>query len=162
MLATAEVTYACSCSRNKPEYFYKDADAIFTGKIVEINGSKLTFEVEKSWKLITTNKITVTDIGELSCKPIYSIGENLLLYANGNKDALQIHMCAVFQANEEEHLAYLKDKPTLPMEKPEVQTEKSKSQTENIAGNYQSQIIAACIIVLLFVGIGFLIKTFRK
>lgn len=121
------------------------------------------FEVEKSWKLITTNKITVTDIGEGSCKPIYSIGKNLLIYADRSQDALQIHMCGgLFQSNDEEHLAYLKDKSTLSVEKPEVEPEKSKSQIVNIVGNYQSQIITVCMIVLLFLGAVFLIKKFRS
>ena len=97
----ASITLACSCSvsKNKTETqlindALTDSNAVFSGKVIKIielktpagkpSGSvEVKFEAQKSWKGVTTDKISVftTKIG-WHCGYPFKTGKRYLVYAN--------------------------------------------------------------------------------
>jgi hypothetical protein len=154
VLFMASNTFACSCPKSSPQDYFQKAAAVFMGKVIQTDGRDITFEVEKSWKLVTTDQIIVRDIGEGSCEWGFKVGEKYLMYASKHNDILTTHMCGGTEmfGLAGEQLAFLQGKSTIPL------IEKPKVNNAGVSRNYFKEILIACAIVMLFLGIGFFVR----
>jgi len=113
LLLNANGVMACSCLRssiNTEENFrreaatsLREADAVFSGEIVEMDNLTLKFKVERLWKgefkdgvSIVTGAIRSGDGFILSsmCDYKFELGKKYLVYANGSKDKLKASKCS--------------------------------------------------------------------
>jgi hypothetical protein len=85
--AGASSVYACECAgRGSPRKELRQAGAVFTGEIVQVVPVEhstrylIKFKVEKFWKGVGGEFITVTSLGGL-CGIPFSVGEGWLVYA---------------------------------------------------------------------------------
>ena len=94
-----EPAYGCSCSFQSPNEALKNADAVFMGKVIgfisdpsgSITGAE--FDVQKSWKGNSENKVAVSSWANTSCYYEFSLNETYVVYANG-KESLSTHLCS--------------------------------------------------------------------
>ena len=100
LVGSAGTSLACTCMhlRGDPAGAFKTAAAVFAGKVIEItegessmpaSGVKelaVKFRVEKSWKLIRDDEITVFTVNTSNlCGLPFRVGERYLVYAHGGK-----------------------------------------------------------------------------
>lgn len=104
------MTYACSCVATpvEPLESLEMSSAVFVGKVVAIKEpkgkiissadyTKVTFEVDSSWKGVKSDKISLfTEMSSASCGYMFTEGENYLVYAGKMMDSgkLGVSMCS--------------------------------------------------------------------
>ena len=93
---SASVTAACECYSDSNEKMFRQAKAIFVGKLVSVGTDRiqkegysplhtLTFDVEKKWKDATTQKITLSTNSSNMCSAFeFREGKEYLLYVQKN------------------------------------------------------------------------------
>lgn len=87
---------ACSCANTSADALFQKAEAVFVGKVLNVEGNKVTFEVEKSWKHVRTRRVAVYDTGEGSCQAAYKAGDRMIVHASVRDGRLDTHMCMGF------------------------------------------------------------------
>lgn len=104
LLGASDVS-ACSClmdniqsTGKKVNAAYKQATAVFYGKVTEVNRQEETvivkFKVEKSWKGLNTGEVIVrTAENSAMCGFNFEVGGNYLVYTGGAVDNLQTNIC---------------------------------------------------------------------
>lgn len=103
---SAREIFACSCVLNEAppaeqvKKAYKEATAVFSGKVVEVVRDpdvffvKVKLRVEKSWKNKFTDEVTITTASNsAACGFNFEVGEKYLLYTRGERDNLQTDIC---------------------------------------------------------------------
>jgi hypothetical protein len=102
---TDNEVYACSCAGGNITEKLERSDAVFTGRVIEIGGTKngdigklrkYTFEVDQAWKgQITKNtSIYSYDGGEASCGYKFKDNESYLVYSYlGTDGELETNFC---------------------------------------------------------------------
>lgn len=100
LVGSASTSLACTCMhlRSDPAGAFTAAAAVFAGKVIEItegessmpeSGVKelaVRFRVEKSWKLIRKDEITVFTVNTSNlCGIPFRVGERYLVYAHARK-----------------------------------------------------------------------------
>jgi hypothetical protein len=108
LLAGASISLACTCLhlRGDPSTGFKVASAVFAGKVIEINqvaqsGSRIKsrilavkFRVEKSWKLIEKDVVTVlTSDTSSMCGFTFKKGKRYLVYAHEHRNEFSTDIC---------------------------------------------------------------------
>ena len=128
LVGSASVSVACTCMhmRGDPAKAFSAASAVFSGKVVKITEGETSspiglrqlavkFRVEKSWKLIRKNEVTVSTININSlCGFPFEVGKSYLVYAIGGKDKFATDICTRTSLMiPKEDLEYLESKPLL-------------------------------------------------
>ncbi len=154
LLAT-QIAIACSCVLTTPEQNFQRADAVFVGRLVKIDDG-LRLDVEKSWKLVNTNRVRVSESGRGSCRQGYSLGETYLVYAQMGKDpenVLVTEMCLGTGLLKDSgmDLGYLQNRATIPLMKVSPVANHSNNQ------DYVNTILQASAIILVFLVIGLIV-----
>lgn len=75
---------ACICTGETPTVtqIFNDADVVFSGKIIAKSKFKVLFKVEKFWKGVSNDKISLFN-GNTSCESNFAIdGKHWLIYAS--------------------------------------------------------------------------------
>lgn len=101
---------ACSCLITTPEQSFKNANAVFAGKVINVvqpngrgggapspsmNGVKVIFEVSKVWKGTPTQQLVITTPdSSASCGYNFQKGQNYLVYASTQDNQLQTGLCS--------------------------------------------------------------------
>lgn len=91
-----ERAYACSCVESSAKDKLKRYSAVFTGKVVEIEGNsifgskeykKYTLDVDTTWKGVDAKKTTilVNNMGEGACGITLAKDQSYLIFANQDK-----------------------------------------------------------------------------
>ena len=107
LIASAEKFYACSCefdsepAKKQIQNSYIGADAVFSGKVVEIKESPMNsrdfiikFKVAKSWKGESSQEITISTAKESAmCGFNFEIGKIYLVYAFGKSGNFSTTNC---------------------------------------------------------------------
>ena len=108
VIGSAGVTMACTCMhlRGDPAMAFSSASAVFSGKVLKITERKsalpgsglkelaVKFRVEKSWKLVRKDKVTVFTVNKDSmCGFPFKVGERYLVYARGGGDKFSTDIC---------------------------------------------------------------------
>jgi hypothetical protein len=91
-----DAAFACCLNIESPSAEVKNADAIFSGQVIEVSpteaGEKITtFKVEKIWKGINSPTMSVSTSTD-SVGSHFEVGETWLVYAYG-KDKLSTDIC---------------------------------------------------------------------
>jgi hypothetical protein len=110
MFANSAVGCLCSITPNQtPEQIkeerlkaYKNADAVFSGRVIEINRWEAKFKVEKIWKGDSIDEIKMLMHGKnqkgeyvtSSCDFTFRFDESYLVYAYKTTDGLKTHACS--------------------------------------------------------------------
>ena len=144
---------ACSCVVYDVPTEFKESKAVFIGKVTDTDtgflNSYVDFRVEKSWKSVDVDEITLDIIG---CDRMnFVTGETYLVYAYADGGSFFTGSCTRTReiSKAEEDLNFLKDKNLIPL--------KPKFFTKNVITG-----ITTAIFVLVFIGIGFLLIKFKK
>lgn len=134
------VAYACSCAAPmSPRIELAKSAAVFAGKVTnietttaetdafgEIEVNNITFEVEKSWKNVSSGEITITTPIGTSCGFNFSEDESYVVYAfkNTEDNTLNTNLCSRTNllANAQEDIDQLGD-GTLPMDASSTETQ---------------------------------------
>lgn len=97
---------ACSCIEPfSPKESLKKSSAVFAGKVVDIDMSKImfssadpvkvTFEVSKIWKGFSYKTLVVTTArSEASCGYSFKQGEEYIVYVRGEENNLKASLCS--------------------------------------------------------------------
>jgi len=99
--AFSEAAYGCMCFL--PKNPYKDAKAVFFGKVVEIaaGGAEcarvVTFKVERYWKGVGSEFVSLQtpEVGLGCCGYNFSVGESYLIYAGVENGRLETGPCRI-------------------------------------------------------------------
>jgi hypothetical protein len=93
--------YACSCASVEPNEAFEKAEAVFTGKVLNIKQQRKQegvvgaieyrdvnlFEVQETWKGINQSQVIVYDNGhDVSCGFNFEVGKTYLIYTYKGKD----------------------------------------------------------------------------
>ena len=86
--------FACDCIRSGNddlqelvEFDYKNSEAVFSGEVIGISknpGSlvvKVKFKIEKSWKNISQEEVSLIASNNDECGYVFKIGKRYLVYA---------------------------------------------------------------------------------
>ncbi len=129
---TPSRTHACSCAGpQNPEVALDQADAVFSGKVLEIKKDNpfggyskpnVLIEVTKTWKGVSESQvIIVTGQGGGDCGFDFVIGQKYLVYARhsvlyGDEENLTTGMCdrtsAIYKAGEDLELLGIGEEPS--------------------------------------------------
>jgi hypothetical protein len=145
--------FACPCFVSTAADDFRNADAVFFGKVIEItpsgSSSLFTFKVEKSWKGVNTEEVVIPS-GETDCDIDFALNEIYVVYARNDGGQLLTGKCTgtaeLVYANEQ--LKDLRYKPTIPL----VPARRNYWQVIYITGAF----------VLISLLIGFLVMRVRK
>ena len=130
LVASASTSLACTCMhlRGDPAAGFAAASAVFAGKVIDITEGEssplapwlktlaVKFRVEKSWKLVRKDVVTVFTVNTSSlCGFPFSVGERYLVYAHGLGTALSTDICTRTRLllDAQEDLDYLRRKRLL-------------------------------------------------
>src|SRR3989344_6124228 len=108
LLVGTGIVTASSCARPTPAEALEDADAVFSGKVIDINkgltSNKFTFEIETAWKGVDSNVFVVYSDKPSSIGLGVSLeeGESYLIYAykSSVKEGPWITVCDVKKLSE--------------------------------------------------------------
>ena len=104
MLGASDV-FACSCladndksERKKVKTAYKEATAVFTGKVMEVTRKSdsllVKFKIETIWKGISTKETVVrTAENSAMCGFNFEVGKKYLVYAGGKGENPETNIC---------------------------------------------------------------------
>lgn len=98
VLAVGADATACTCDNTSGDTLFRVADAVFAGTVTAVEGDKVTFEVEKSWKYVRSRRVAVYDTGAGSCRWEYKAGDRMIIHASAKGGSLYTHMCMGFGA----------------------------------------------------------------
>lgn len=101
----AQPAAACTCERPKEaKEELAAASAVFAGKVVKIDGSKVHFDVATLWKGPKQKRITVQN-EQSTCMYGFKEGEEYVVYAQGTESNPATSVCSrtvsVLQASDE-------------------------------------------------------------
>ena len=98
--------FACDCIRSGNddlqelvEFDYKNSEAVFSGEVIGISknpGSlvvKVKFKIEKSWKNISQEEVSLIASNNDECGYVFKIGKRYLVYAQGKVNNLETSIC---------------------------------------------------------------------
>lgn len=100
---------ACSCLRSTPEEHFARANAVFSGKVIEVDGKQNTqiplpdsflnrqikFEVSRVWKgNVEKQEVVLTSDSSASCGYSFEKGKEYLVYASEQDGKLQTGLCS--------------------------------------------------------------------
>ncbi|MEM0543016.1 hypothetical protein WFZ85_10320 [Flavobacterium sp. j3] len=144
ILFVSNKSYGCSCSE-KPsiKYNFSEADQIFIGKIIKIDGSNYdesgqkinfyTVEILESFKddfyKLTKRKFrTIVSSNVGSCDYNFILGKVYLIYANSSNDLLSCSMCS-----RTELIDRIKKSELEELKKLKIEAEKEENQIKIVA-----------------------------
>lgn len=121
--------YACSCLRPESPVIERDrATAVFSGEVLAIGpdnsyDQQVVFSVTEAWKGSLAEQTTVrTANNSAACGYSFEVGEQYLVYANGEAESLEVYLCsrttALAQASED--IAAFSEAPLPAEEMPSV------------------------------------------
>lgn len=89
---------ACSCMRSTPAEAREGADAIFEGRVSQIEASedhvRVTFAVTQQWKGVDAETLTLrTATNSAACGYAFAEGETYLVYAHAHEGGLETTLC---------------------------------------------------------------------
>ena len=98
----SESAYACMC--RPPKNPYRSSKAVFFGELVEIvqdlgSTRVVKFKVEKYWKGIKGESITVITTGVVPCGYNFRVGEKYLIYAGRENGQLETAPCRILHVD---------------------------------------------------------------
>ncbi|HEY9604053.1 MAG TPA: DUF6174 domain-containing protein [Allocoleopsis sp.] len=101
-LLGANAVMACKCAPTTPQQSLERSNAVFSGKVIEIDKSsnpsesnRVTFEVSKTWKGTNQKKLTITtSSSSASCGYSFEAGKEYLVYASSQDNKLQTGSCS--------------------------------------------------------------------
>src|SRR6185295_6764167 len=98
----SESAYACMCL--PPKNPYRSSKAVFFGELVEIVQDRgdtrvIKFKVEKYWKGIKEESITLVTTGVAPCGYNFRVGEKYLIYAGKENGQLETGPCRILFAD---------------------------------------------------------------
>lgn len=142
---------ACDCAAYDIPTSFEQSKAVFIGKVTDIGfrDSYVDFNVEKSWKSVDVDQITLDIIG---CDRMdFAIGKVYLVYAYADGSSLNTGSCTRTReiSKADEDLNFLRDKNTISL-KPEFFTRNMKTG------------LTTTIFVLVFLGVGYLLIRLKK
>ncbi len=162
VLARADAL-ACSCANTSADVLFQRAEAVFAGKVLNVEGNKVTFEVEKSWKHVRSRRVAVYDTGEGSCRAVYGAGVRMIVHASVKDGHLYTHMCMGFDfdgaTGPNPRFAGLEAREQLP-----IRSEDSASPGGGAGGNSGGAsgravvLVIAGAVILLLLGVYLLIR----
>jgi hypothetical protein len=94
-LARAESTGSCTCTP-AADHAVKELgrhQSAFAGKVTGIEGERVTFDVARVWKGPRQKALTLTSTGKPGCTFAFEVGKDYVVFADGEKDALQTDQC---------------------------------------------------------------------
>ncbi len=99
LMFNSHPAFACSCSEPNPvSEDLKRSDAVFMGEVLHVRteqtGSAVEFKVDRAWKGVSTENITVvTADSGASCGYNFEEGKEYLVYGLG-KDPTSVSLCS--------------------------------------------------------------------
>lgn len=114
---------------------FEKAAAIFTGEVIELEGNKVKFKVEKIWKGEVVDEIVIVirlkkDDGRYvrtSCDYYYELGEKYLVYAYGTAEELTTYQCSRTTRFKNTELVEQEIKGLNEIKSPEIRKEKQNN-----------------------------------
>lgn len=92
--AGSHAAAACDCQQPKDAMSeMADSTAVFKGKVIKIEGSKVFFDVGEMWKGPKQHNVTVLN-GQGDCAYSYLIGGEYVVYAKGAEIGPALYSCA--------------------------------------------------------------------
>jgi hypothetical protein len=95
LVTTNKPAYACRCAGfPTPQEALNNATAVFAGRVISVNQSgNTTFSVSQIWKGEVLQKLVVTTPLGSSCGFNFQVGQDYLVYANGERNSLSTGLC---------------------------------------------------------------------
>lgn len=101
-LLGANAAMACKCAPTTPQQSLERANAVFSGKVIDVDKSsnpseanRITFEVSKVWKGTNKQKLVITtSSSSASCGYSFQEGKEYLVYASTQDNKLQTGSCS--------------------------------------------------------------------
>jgi len=93
--ARAESTGSCSCAP-AADHAVKELSrhqSAFAGTVTEVEGAKVTFDIARVWKGPRGKALTLTSNSKPGCTFAFEVGKEYVVFADGEKDALQTDPC---------------------------------------------------------------------
>lgn len=109
LLLGASSVLACSCMPGTPESYLENANAVFSGKVIDIieqtpnstvsselpEAKRVIFEVSQVWKGKNKKQLVVTTAqSSAACGYYFQKGQRYLVYASGKSAKLQTGLCS--------------------------------------------------------------------
>lgn len=94
-LARAESTGSCACAP-AADHAVKELgrhQSAFAGKVTEVDGERVTFEVARVWKGPREKALTLTSTARPGCTFAFEVGKDYVVFADGKKDSLATDQC---------------------------------------------------------------------
>jgi hypothetical protein len=94
-VARAESTGSCACAP-AADHAVKELSrhqSAFAGRVTEVEGERVTFEVARVWKGPREKALTLTSTSKPGCTFAFEVGKDYVVFADGRKDALQTDQC---------------------------------------------------------------------
>lgn len=152
IILAAESSFACSCIRSPVEEEFRNADAVFLGRVVGVGGflssGGARLEVEESWKGVDLDEVTVHTIPN-TCAFSFKEGETYVIFAGRSPEGkLGTWACSnstnVKYRHAAEVLPYLERLEPIPL---------ARSPAD-----YRGVGLITALCVLLSIAVGFLMK----
>ena len=94
--------HACSCVQTSPEVALAEHDAVFEGRVLEVEPAsspagrlRATLEVVQHWKGVETERVVVTTAAmESTCGVAFEVGTSWLIYADLEEGELRTGLCS--------------------------------------------------------------------
>ena len=97
LLLSSESVFACSCVISTPAEDFRTADAVFYGKVIDIDDQfGVRFQVGKSWKLVEAQEAIVYtgDPAKEGCAYGFRKSESYIVYASMQSGKLYTSQCS--------------------------------------------------------------------
>jgi hypothetical protein len=94
--AHAESVPACACAP-AADHAVKELgrhQSAFAGKVIGVEGERVTFEVARVWKGPREKALTLTSTPRPGCTFAFEVGKDYVVFADGRKDALSTDVCS--------------------------------------------------------------------
>lgn len=152
IILAAESSFACSCIRSLVEEEFRNADAVFLGRVVSVGGflsfGGARFKVEKSWKGVDLDEVIVHTVPN-TCAFSFEEGETYVIFGGRSPEGkLGTWACSNSTNVKYKHAAevfpYLERLETIPL---------APAST-----GYWSVGLITALCVLLSIAVGFFIK----
>jgi hypothetical protein len=123
IILAAESAFACTCVRSPVEEEFRNADAVFLGRVVSVGGflssGGAKLKVEKLWKGVSLDEVTVYTVPSL-CAFSFEEGQNYVIFGGRNPEGkLGTWVCSnstnVRYNHAAEVLPYLERQGTIPL-----------------------------------------------
>lgn len=88
-------TGSCTCAP-AAEHAVKELGrhpSAFAGRVTQVEGERVTFEVARVWKGPRQKALTLTSTSQPGCTFAFEVGKDYVVFADGDKDSLATNPC---------------------------------------------------------------------